>query len=132
VHHLTPFGFTIDCDVMTKSGDLNLYYTLHSFSNRNRYFPGVTLGVDDLPFSAVGAKLYGSAEIDSWFQPQDLLFDSRKAQAGYAASLGLKIAVRKHVLITGSATAKSEGWKAGVVSLDKEMGASAGLSVWWP
>ena len=132
VHHLTPFGFTIDADVMTKSGDLNLYYTLHNFCNRNNYFPGVTLGMDDLPFSLAGVKMYGSAELDSWLQPENLLFDSQKARTGYAASLELKIAVRKHVLITGSASSKSAGWKAGEVSLGKSIGATAGVSVWWP
>jgi len=132
VHHLTPFGFAVDGDVLLKTGEYNLYATLHSFMNRHSYFPGLTIGIDDVPFKAGPITLFASGEIDGWFQPEGLEFESRKAQGGGAGSLGLKVALTRNVLVCVEAYGKTLGWKAGMVSLEKDYGVRAGLSVWFP
>ncbi|MBN1130108.1 MAG: hypothetical protein JXA71_14045 [Chitinispirillaceae bacterium] len=132
VHHLTPFGFAVDGDVLLKIRDWNLYGTLHSFMNRYSYFPGVTFGVDDLPLLRKGIRLYGSAEFDVWFQPEGLRFESRRAEGGMAGSLGLKAAVTRNLLLSVETFGKSAGWKAGALSLSRDYGVRSGLSVWFP
>ncbi|MBN2035938.1 MAG: hypothetical protein JW768_04280 [Chitinispirillaceae bacterium] len=132
VHQLTPFGFTVDADVLMKAGKVNLYATLHSFLNRNSYFPGLALGIDDLPLVPGPVPLFASAEIDAWLQPQDLSFTSRTAQSGIAGSFGLKIGLVRNVLLSAAINGKTKGWKAGEVSLNESFGVQAGVSVWYP
>jgi hypothetical protein len=133
VHHLTPFGFAIDGDVLLKIRDWNLSATLHSFMNRHSYFPGIALGIDDLPIKlGRRVRVYASGCMDAWFQPDGLRFESRKAEPGIAGSAGIKTAVTDNVLVYAEAYGKTAGWKAGAVSLSKEHGARAGVSLWLP
>jgi hypothetical protein len=135
VHHLTPFGFTIDCDCMAAAGKTGVAATLHSYFNGRRYFPGAAVEVDDLPLSIFGAKgvfqrLYISAQAEGWLQPKELLFDERAAQAGGSLAFGLKAGVTKHLFFSAGASGKSAGWQAGRLSLERQFSASAGLCVW--
>jgi hypothetical protein len=132
VHHLTPFGFAVDGDVLLKIRDWNISATLHSFMNRHSYFPGIALGIDDLPIKLGNARLYASAIVDAWFQPEGLRFESRKAEPGIAGSAGIKAAVTDNVLVYAEAYGKTAGWKAGAVSLSQEYGWRTGLSLWIP
>ncbi|MBN2188175.1 MAG: hypothetical protein JW699_01875 [Chitinispirillaceae bacterium] len=135
VHHLTPFGFTIDGDLMAAAGTTNAAATLHSYFNGRRYFPGAAVEVDDLPLSIFGARgafprLYVSAQAEGWLQPKGLLFDERAAQPGGALAFSLKAGVTKRLLVSAGASGKSAGWQAGRVSLDRQLGAHAGLCLW--
>jgi len=137
VHHLTPFGFTIDGDIMAIAGRTGIAATLHSYFNGRRWYPGAAVEADDIPLSIMRAKsafprLYLSAKAEGWFQPKDQLFDERTPQAGGALSVGLKAGVTKHLLLTAGASAKSGGWQAGAVSLERQFGAAAGLCAWLP
>ena len=131
-HHLTPFGFAIDGDVLLKIRDWNLSATLHSFMNHHSYFPGIALGIDDLPITLGRIKLYASGSMDAWFQPDGLRFESRRAEPGIAGSAGIKAAATDNVLVYAEAYGKTAGWKAGTVSLSKEHGVRAGASLWLP
>jgi hypothetical protein len=136
VHHLTPFGFTIDCDFMAAQGKTGAVATLRSYFNGRRYFPGAAVEVDDLPLSIFGAKgaferVYISAKAEGWLQPGELLFDGRAAQAGGALAFGLKAGVTKHLFVSVSASGKSAGWQAGELPLERQFGARAGLCAWF-
>jgi hypothetical protein len=137
VHHLTPFGFTIDGDLMASAGKTGLAATLHSYFNRRRWYPGAAVEADDIPLSifrgkAAFPRLYLSAKAEGWFQPKDLLFDERAPQAGGSLSVGMKAGVTKHLLLTASASGKSGGWQAGSLSLEHQFSAAFGLSAWLP
>jgi hypothetical protein len=137
VHELTPFGFTIDCDVMATAGKTGIAATLHSYFNGRRYYPGASMETDDIPLSIFGAKkgfppVYLSGKAEGWFQPKELLFDELGARAGGALSVCLKAGVTKHLLVSISAFGKTGGWQAGQVSLERQSGAAAGLCLWLP
>jgi hypothetical protein len=136
VHHLTPFGFTIDCDCMAADGKTGTAATLRSYFNGRRYFPGAAVEVDDLPLSIFVAKgvfprVYISAKAEVWLQPKELLFDERTAQAGGALAFGLKAGVTRHLFVSVSASGKSAGWQAGQLSLERQFSARFGLSAWF-
>jgi hypothetical protein len=135
VHHLTPFGFAVDCDVMAAAGNTGIAATLHSYFNRHRWYPGAAVEIDDfpVPLSGIGRafpRLYLSGKMEGWFQPADLLFDSRAARAGGAFEIGLKAAATKRLFVSLIASGKSAGWQAGVFSLERQFSARAGLCFW--
>jgi hypothetical protein len=132
VHHLTPFGFAIDGDVLLKIREWNLFATLHSFMNHHSYFPGLTLGIYDFPIRLGPVRLFASGNMDAWFQPEGLRFESKKAEPGIAGSAGIKAALTHNVLLYAALFGKTAGWKAGAVSLSRDHGARVGVSVWFP
>ncbi len=132
VHELTPFGFTIDCDVLARTERSGFAFTLHSYFSRNSYYPGVSVEVDDFPFTAAGTKLYWSGLAEAWLQPRSQMFDDRSAKAGGFVSAELKAPLTRNLLLSASVSGKSAGWKAGDVSLGRSYGFALGLNLWLP
>ena len=128
-HHLTSFGFDVAVDLFYKQGDLNLFAAVHSYFNKQNYFPGLELEVVDYPLrlGEYTVSLSGSAHL--WLQPQSQSFATGNGQFGAFASFKARFPVIWGIGTFFEIDAKTAGWKAGNVYLDPAVQARAGLSL---
>ena len=128
-HHLTSFGFDVAVDLFYKQGELNLFAAVHSYFNKQNYFPGLELEVVDYPLrlGEYTVSLSGSAHL--WLQPQSQSFATGNGQFGAFASFKARFPVIWGIGTFFEIDAKTAGWKAGNVYLDPAVQARAGLSL---
>ncbi len=123
---ILPYGNDIMLDLWYQSPKINAFFVLHSYFNKDNYFPGIEGGLVDYP--ALGGKLALSPRVMLWMQPEALSFTTEKGQLG--GMLGLKTRANlglfsPYVEIEG----KTKGWVMGNVFLEDNVSVNAGLNL---
>lgn len=127
MHYLTSFGYTIDAHAMVQQGDFSIALTYHNYVNQANYFPGIDLQLVRYPMTLGTIQSYASPRVALWLQPKDQAFRTSLAQLGALAALELAFPVSDSLQLFTAFEAKSEGWVAGNVSLDRAYRATGGL-----
>jgi hypothetical protein len=125
-HQLTSFGYAVDGHVFLGKRQNDVLVTVHSYFNHDRYFPGVEVALLRRPLLVAGRTLELSALAALWLQPEAQRFRTREARTGGLVSLDVQLGgrgVRPYVAVV----AKSAGWVAGNVFLEKNLSVAAGL-----
>lgn len=128
-HVLTPFGYSIDANVLMSRATRNLAVTLHRYSNRDRSFGGVDVELVRQPLAISGRTLSVSPRIALWQQPEGLRWRTSDGAAGglLAVRVEVPMAGRWSAWIDGSA--KTDGWVMGDVHLESAFEVRFGGSV---
>lgn len=126
-HMLTPFGYTIDFDLLIKTSH-NFTFTLHNYFNNQHYFPGLELMLYSAPTMISGLALKVSGGITLWKQPEALSFYTDQANTGGRLVLRTDLQVSKRFNPYLELEMKSPGWVAGNSYLDSNTSFRAGIT----
>jgi hypothetical protein len=125
-HELTSFGYTVDAGLFLRWADRQFLLRLHNGFNDVAYFPGFTLEWVDQP---VGHGFSLTSHATLWNQPQGQYVlakgGSLLAAGGVELDLRLNHDTRPYVGIE----AKTPGWLAGNVFLDRDLTVWTGIKV---
>ena len=127
-HHLTSFGHTVDANVFLKQGPTNLFVVLHAYANGARTFPGLDVELVDHPLTVRGRRVELSPRLALWTQPAAQAFRTSDARAGGLAALRVRAPIARRVAALAEVEAKTAGWVAGVVQLDRAVNVRLGVS----
>ncbi len=130
-HHLTSFGFTVDAHLFWRDAGNNLLLTAHNYFNKTHYFPGIDLEILDYPYTLGGRHSPLTLQLGVWSQPRDHGFTTAQGQLGGHAGLRIALPMSRHVLPYLELHAKSAGWQAGDVYLEKAFESRLGLRIQW-
>ncbi|MEP6991633.1 MAG: hypothetical protein ABJA80_11950 [bacterium] len=128
-HYLTSFGHAIDMNVFLREGAANVFVVLHRYTNGARSMPGVELQVLDAPISVASRAIVVSPRVALWMQPRDQAFRTTDSQVGGLASLRIRPATTARLSNFIEIEAKTAGWVAGTVQLDRNVSVRVGGSV---
>jgi hypothetical protein len=128
-HYLTSFGHSIDVNLFVKQASTNLLVSMHRYTNGARSFPGVEAQVIDIPVFVAGLALEASPRLALWMQPNAQAFRTSDSRTGGLASLRLRNVTTSRIGTFVELEAKTEGWVAGNVHLDRNVSVRVGGSV---
>lgn len=123
-HLLTSFGYTTTASLFICHDDTRLFVILHRYVNRDRSFPGIDVEMIDRRFALRAHDLATTLRIALWLQPRGQQFRTNEATPGLLASVRLR-EQRMFVEIE----AKSAGWVAGNVHLDRSVAVRGGITI---
>jgi len=132
VRHLpAAFGYDVRTDVFVRRGEsLRTLLSLHAGFNGVGLFPGVELEVLRIPVAAIaGAPLVIDARASVWLQPEHLRYDSDRRIPGGLASVRASWGGARTIEPYLEIEAKTGGWVAGDVYLDRNLSVRTGLIV---
>jgi hypothetical protein len=127
-HQLTSFGHTVDAHVFLNQGQTNLFVVLHAYANRARTLPGLDVEMVDHPLTLGGRRLELSPRLAIWAQPAGQAFRTTEARLGGMAALRVRVPLTKRLGALAEVEAKTAGWVAGVVQLDRAVNVRFGGS----
>jgi len=128
-HYLTSFGHTIDVNLFLKEDATNLFIVLHRYTNGARSLPGMEVQLLDAPIAIVGRSFDVSPRVALWLQPRDQGFTTTSTQPGGLLSVRVRQATPARVSTFVDLQAKTAGWVAGDVHLDRNVSVQIGGSV---
>jgi len=128
-HWLTSFGYDISSTGLLHSNFHNYAFTFHNYVNHTNWMPGVEAETYDylVGKNIIKNPIPVTVRAMVWLQPKDQLFYSKKLQAGGLIEAKIYYPVSKTINPYISFTAKTSGWVAGNVYLEKNTSASLGL-----
>ncbi|HXI14037.1 MAG TPA: hypothetical protein VNM92_15545 [Thermoanaerobaculia bacterium] len=128
-HLLTPFGYTLDLNVLMSRGGRNVAVTFHSYSNNEQSFPGVDIELVKVPLEIAGRELSASPRLSVWSQPDELRFRTDQGRPGGLIGLRLDSPLSQRVSTFVETSIKTEGWVMGNVHLDSDFELQFGVSI---
>lgn len=128
-HWLTSFGYDISTTGLLHYNTHNYVFTLHNYVNHANWMPGIELETYDylLGKNVIKKPIPVTARVMAWLQPENQLFFSTKPQIGALIEAKIQYPLSKYVNPYISVTAKTNGWVAGNVYLEKNISCSFGL-----
>ncbi|HEX8360938.1 MAG TPA: hypothetical protein VF613_12560 [Longimicrobium sp.] len=126
-HMLTPFGHTVDANLLLRQGALNLSVALRGYANGERSFPGIEAEVLDYPLR--GTRLTVSPRLALWMQPEGQRFRSTRGVPGALASVRVHRPLDRRFGTFAELEGKSAGWVLGNANLDAGFSFRVGGSV---
>jgi hypothetical protein len=128
-HWLTSFGYDISSTGLLHYNKNNYAFTFHNFVNHAHWMPGVELETYDYMIGrgVIKKPIPVTARVMAWLQPEDQLFFSKNAQLGGLIEAKIQYPLSKYINPYISITAKTAGWVAGNVYLEKNLSFSFGL-----
>ena len=126
-HYLTSFGYTVDANLFYRDGGRKFLFQLHNGFNNVRYFPGLTAEWLDMPLPWPKYSL--TSHVTLWPQPKGQRYDAtaNTFTALILETLGYQWTTDKRFLL--GFDAKTPGWIAGNVFLDKNFTLWTGFSL---
>jgi hypothetical protein len=128
-HQLTPFGHALDARFWARAGRLKLLAVVHRFGNEAGSFPGMDLELVELPVRLLGKDLQLTPRVALWRQPQGQSFRTRAWRDGGLAGLRLRWLLGRRVSSWVEVEAKTAGWAAGCVYLERNVSVRLGLGL---
>jgi hypothetical protein len=128
-HYLTSFGHTIDVNLFLREEATNLFIVLHRYTNGARSLPGMEVQLLDAPVAIAGRSLDISPRVALWLQPRDQAFMTTSVQPGGLLSVRVRQATSARIATFVEFQAKTAGWVAGDVHLDRNVSVQIGGSV---
>jgi hypothetical protein len=128
IHYLTSFGYAVNTDFFIKTSDLNLFLSLQSQFNHDRYFPGIDLEIIRHPVHLFGKDFIVTPRVAVWLQPKDQKFRTSESEPGTLLSVKADYPLRKGYSTYMEIEGKTPGWVAGNVYLDSNVSMRTGIS----
>lgn len=124
-HYLTSFGGVVDASVFLKIDKQKYLVVLHNGLTDTRYLPGISL--EDLDRTWINDSISISTRLTIWPQPRDQRIETTETETLVYASAELNYEVSKTFSTYLGINAKTAGWEAGEVSLDRSVSILAGF-----
>ncbi len=130
-HYLTSFGYTLDAHVFLAGQSLKTNITAHWYRNKNHGYPGISVEWMNLPLPSSFTRVRVSLLTALWRQPDDQVFDTRKATTGGELAARVDIAFAPPWGFFVEVDGKTEGWVSGSVYLDRNVSGRFGVQARW-
>lgn len=127
-HYLTPFGNSINANVLYKSEKINLFTSILKYSNYNNDFFGLDMQLINYPVDVFDKNVLLNGRASIWEQPENLEFRSSKGKLGGLLGLELKYPVNNKLSLDFGLEGKTKGWVASNVYLEENIITSLGFS----
>ncbi|WP_448518504.1 hypothetical protein [Rhodoflexus sp.] len=121
-----PYGNDFMIDLWYQSPKINAFAVVHSYFNKDSYFPGLEAGVVD--YKLWNNKIALSPSAALWLQPKNLSFTEKSGELGGM----LRVKVRAngktfcpYIELQG----KTAGWLMGDVFLEPNLSVNAGVNL---
>lgn len=118
-YFMTSFGYTVDAHLFLKVDGENFVGTLHNGFTDARYFPGLT--VEWIDHKLPGDRFYLSQALTIWNQPKGQRLASTDGEILVDASVELSHRWTQRMSSYVGLEAKTPGWMAGNVFLDRNL-----------
>ena len=128
-HVLTSFGHTVDANLFLEQDDVRLLVVLSGYANGARRFPGLRAELLDYRTAFRGHTLDLSPRAALWLQPEGQRFHARAASPGGLVALKVHRPGRGRFGAFAEVEAKTAGWVAGNVRLDRSASVNIGASL---
>ncbi|MGE4132611.1 MAG: hypothetical protein AB7F86_13290 [Bdellovibrionales bacterium] len=115
-HQITSFGYVVDAHLMVQFGRHNMHFQLHNGFNDRVYFPGFSLKVIEFPLTG---RLSLSPSLTIWNQPKRQRYNAKAGELLTAAGLEASYRHSDRLRTFIGVEAKSPGWMAGQVFVDR-------------
>jgi len=125
-HLLTPFGYTIDADVVLQQKGIGIAATFHAYVSQHQKLPGFDISLIEYP---IGTSFLASPRLALWLQPSGQRFDSRSSSGGGLIGCRLDARIGHGMTAYADFEAKSAGWVAGHEYLEPTASAKVGLTI---
>lgn len=121
-HFLTSFGATVDAVLFLRTASRRYLLTWHNGMTDTRYFPG--LSVENIGFPLPWDRLSATTKVTVWRQPRGQRIEETAAETVVSGSAQVFYELSPHLSTYLGLEAKTPGWIAGNVFLDRN------LTVW--
>jgi hypothetical protein len=125
-HLLTSFGTDVSAKVFLKYQQFNMVFTYHSYLNYEHYFPAIEAELVDLPLWSI---MYFSPRIIIGMQPKEQDFKTKDPEFLGLFGLRIDFLVKKPFSPYIDFSIKTNGWVAGIESLDANSSVKIGLAL---
>jgi hypothetical protein len=128
-NYYTSFGTDISAHIYLKSPRLALAFAYHNYINYEHYFFALEAELLDFPLHIAPAlSLLVSPRVMIGIQPQDQNFKTAAPEFFGLVSCRVDFAATRHFLPYLEATLKTDGWVAGLESLERAFSLKIGVS----
>ncbi len=124
-HYITSFGATVDTVVFVKTESNKYLLIVHNGMTDTRYLPGISFEQIEKPLPWNSFSL--SMGITIWPQPKDQRVETVKLDTMAYGSSQLLYQISSQFSAYMGLTAKTAGWMAGDVFLDRNVSVQAGI-----
>jgi len=124
----THFGNDIGLVLPFRYRQRNLLLGLHTYNNQHHTFAGLEVGVMEKALDKRN-RLYGSAIVHAWVQPENQSFFDETGKAGGAADLTLKYHMGQRLSSFVNLQGKTAGWQLGNPYLNGNLSVRVGLGL---
>lgn len=128
-HVLTPFGYTIDADVLLHQEEVRLFVVLHTYVNERRALPGIEVTMMEYPINAFRQALAVSPRAAIWLQPAGQRFHTGAVTPGGAIGIRVRKREAGHIGAFVEMEGKTAGWIAGNVYLGPNVSVRAAVTL---
>jgi len=128
-HLLTSFGSDVSAQFFLKYETFNVVFAYHIYLNYKNYFPAIEAELIDYPLYLGKFGMFLSPRIIFGMQPEDQKFKTEKPEFLGLFGLRIDFMLSKHFLPYLDFTAKTDGWVAGNVYLEKNISLIIGASL---
>jgi hypothetical protein len=135
-HLLTSFGSDVSAHIFLKYYEyfndyeyFNVVFVFHNYFNYKNYFPAIEAELIDYPIYLGDFGMFFSPRIIIGMQPEDQKFKTEKREFLGLFGLRIDFIISKNFLPFVDFTAKTDGWVAGNVYLDKNVSCRVGVSL---
>ncbi len=127
-HFLTSFGYTIDTNVMIKTGTHKFLFAVHQYRNKNLILPGLEGQLYRKPVKFLQTSFNISLKAIVWLQPKEQNFYTKKAELGGLVETGIASPITDSWEWTTSLYYKAKGWVVSYENLNSELGCRFGIN----
>lgn len=127
-HYLTSFGYDLSADLMLDYKGKGYLFSFHGYRNKDKFFPGVELGIPEIPVNVFSKILTLKPVLQAWLQPEGQNFYTHKGKAGALIELRASYPLNRQFNIYTELVSKTSGWIAGNPYLRPNTGFRLGLS----
>lgn len=125
-HFLTSFGYTVDAHLLVKTGVQKYHLQLHNGFNDRRYFPGFSFSWIDYP---IADKVFLTSDFTLWAQPKAQRYNATENNWMVAGGLEVGYQWKPQTRIFVGLDAKTPGWMAGQVFIDRAVTGWSGVKI---
>lgn len=127
---LTSFGHDISPLFFVQTPKTNWIFAYHQYKNYEKKFFGFEAEIFDYHVEIAGMNTFSTLRVMAWTQPENQQFKTKKANHGGLVDFKFKFRAKNHAIFPYiQVVAKTEGWVAGNVFLEKNVSIKIGSNI---
>jgi hypothetical protein len=123
----TPYGNDFMIDLWYQSPKISAYAVVHSYFNKDSYFPGLEAGMVD--YKLWNDKIAVSPSAALWLQPKNLSFTEKSGELGGMLRIKARANTGKIFCPYIELQGKTAGWLMGDVFLEPNLSVNVGVNL---
>lgn len=126
-HYLTSFGYDLGSNFFVKYKKHNILFAYHNYHNFKTNFYGLEAQYIDYEFKTKNFTYFINSKLNIWTQPKNQDFRTNKHQPGFRIEIYFGTKTNTFIEPYIIFSAKTKGWVASDVYLDKNISIKIGI-----